>query len=195
MFLIKNKNRRMKKSLNKIEYLEELKQQVAHNLFCYSEDALMSKPKKQYIEEWNKELERLEIINEIIEEERNNNFHLYTSMYNLRNNRDERGNRDLAYLENREKGISCYLSIDGFDEKGDPEYMLVLSLHQIDAFDDEYENIYTRDISSNAFENKEKLKEEMQYALDVFEKFIQLDKTTNRFYSKYYENEETEEFE
>lgn len=181
--------------MNRREYLNQLRIQTIHNLHCYSEDWSMSKPKKEYVEEWNEQNEILEIIEEMAIEEQNNKFHLYTNMYNLRNNREERAHIDLAYLENREKGISCYLSIDGFDENNNPEFMLVLTLHKTDAFDDEYENIYTRDISSSAFENKEKLKEEMQYALDVFEKFIEMDKTTNRFYSKYYEDEETEELE
>jgi hypothetical protein len=181
--------------LNRQELLQEFYDDISHNLYCYSADSLMTQSKSGYEMEWNKELEKLELIKELINEEKNNKFHLYTSIFNLKNNREERCHIDLAYLEDREKGISCYLTADGIGKDEKPEYMLVLSLHKKDSFDDEIENIYTRDISENAFKDRETLKNEMQYALDIFEKFIETDKKTNRFYSKFYEEEETEEFE
>lgn len=180
--------------MSRIEYLEELYQQTIHNLYCYSDDCFMEKPKAEYKDEWNKELEKLELIEELIDEEKNNKFHLYTSMFNLRNNKEERCHIDLAYLEDREKSISCYLSIDGFEEEKKPEYMLVLSLHNKYDFD-EFENIYTKTVSPKAFFARETLKKEMQEALDEFNKFIEEDKKTNRFYSKYYEKNKQDNIE
>ena len=51
------------------------------------------------------------------------------------------------------------------------------------------------DESREKFSNRETLKDEMKKELDIFGKFIELDKKTDRFYSKYYEDMETEEFE
>ena len=182
--------------MDRLELLQEMYNMATHNLLCYSENYLMDKPKENYKEEWNTEQEKLDILKEMIEEEKNNNFHIYTSMYNLRNSKEKRHNKDLAYLENRSKQISCYLTADAVDEENSSdEYMLVFNLHKKGAFDDEYENIYTRDISKNAFANRETLRKEMQYALDIFEGFIEADKKANRFYSKFYEDEEIEELE
>lgn len=188
-------SKRRKKSLDRLELLQEMYNMATHNLLCYSKNCLMTKPNPNFEKEWNREQEKLETINEMIEEERNNNFHVYSSLYNLRNNIEERLHMDLAYLENRDKQISCYLTIDEFDEKNNPNYILVFSLHKKDAFDDEYENIYTRYISKDAFADRETLRKEMQYALDIFEGFIEVDKKFNRVYSKFYEDEETEELE
>lgn len=179
--------------MNRYELLKELYDETSHNLYCYSEDALMTKPKMEYEKQWKEQLEKLELIQEMINEETNNNFHVYTSMYNLRNETDIKYHSDLVCLENRDKGISCYLTAD--EENGKVDYYLVLSLHKKDEFEDEYENIYTRDIQKDSFTDRETLKNEMQYALDVFEKFIEEDKKSNKFYNKYYEDEEIEEFE
>lgn len=57
-------------NLNRYELLEELYNETSHNLYCYSEDALMTKPKIQYEEQWKKQLEKLELIQEMINEEK-----------------------------------------------------------------------------------------------------------------------------
>lgn len=181
--------------MNRLDLLNEINEEICYNLHCYSEDALMTKPKSGYEEQWNKENEKLEIIQELIDEEKNSTFKVYTTMSSLKNKTDIRKHIDLAYIENRNKCISCYLTSDGIDENGKPNFMLVLSVHKKGAFDDEYENIYTRDIKQEAFANRETLKNEMQYALDIFEGFIEADKKSNRFYNKYYEDKEIEEFE
>lgn len=101
---------------------------------------------------------------------------------------------ELAYLKDERKGISCYLMADEVNEEN-IEYILVFTLHKKDEFEDEFENIYTKDISKEKFSNRETLKDEMKKELDIFGKFIELDRKTDRFYSKYYEDIETEELE
>lgn len=171
------------KNLNRLGVLEELKTMSYHNKYCYSTDQLMTIPKPEYEEEWHKENERIEIIEELIEEEKAENFKLYTSMYNLRNEIQIRLHTALAYLENRDKGISCYLTAIGIDEYRKFKYSLVLRKHKKHNFDNEYEKVVNRNISKEAFVNRETLKNEMQEALNALEKFT----------SKYYE--ETEELE
>ena len=62
----------MKKNLDKLELFNEMYEMTEHNLFCYSENSLMTKPKSQFIKEWNREKEKLELLKEIIEEEKQN---------------------------------------------------------------------------------------------------------------------------
>lgn len=57
--------------MNRLEVLKTFRELLNYNLLCYSENYLMSKPKKEYIEEWESTQERLNIIEEmIVEEER-----------------------------------------------------------------------------------------------------------------------------
>ena len=49
------------KNLNRLELLEEMHDMAIHNKYCYSEDMLMNTPKEEYIDEWNKENEKLEL--------------------------------------------------------------------------------------------------------------------------------------
>ena len=180
--------------MNRLELLEEMHDMAIHNKYCYSEDMLMNTPKEEYIDEWNKENEKLELIQELINEEKANNFQLYTSVYNLKNEIGISHDMELAYLKDERKGISCYLMADEVNEEN-IEYILVFTLHKKDEFEDEFENIYTKDISKEKFSNRETLKDEMKKELDIFGKFIELDRKTDRFYSKYYEDIETEELE
>ncbi len=54
--------------MSRHELLKDIFNTVSHNLYCYSEDTLMTKPKKEYEESWYKEKERLELIEELLEE-------------------------------------------------------------------------------------------------------------------------------
>lgn len=56
--------------MNKLELLSEMYEMTEHNLFCYSENCLMTKPKNKFIKEWNREKEKLELLKEMIEEEK-----------------------------------------------------------------------------------------------------------------------------
>ena len=85
------------KNLNRLELLEEMHDMAIHNKYCYSKDMLMNTPKKEYIDEWNKENEKLELIQELINEEKANNFQLYTSVYNLKNEIGISHDMELAY--------------------------------------------------------------------------------------------------
>lgn len=182
--------------MNRYELLKELYGATTHNLYCYSEDYLMSRAKVGCEEQWHKEKEKLELIEELIEEEKSQKFHLYTSIYNLSNDREGRVNHELAYLEDRENCISCCLNlVERADEKNIPEYELVFNLHKKGDFDNEYESIYSRDIKKDAFINREALKNEMKKGLEEFKEFIAIDKSKKKFFEKYYETDETEEFE
>lgn len=56
--------------MNKLELFNEMYELTEHNLLCYSENYLMTKPKSKFIKEWNREKEKLELLKEIIEEEK-----------------------------------------------------------------------------------------------------------------------------
>lgn len=62
--------------MNKLDLLEEYKDMLCHNLLCYSEDYLMTKPKSEFVEQWKKEREKVDLLEEIIKEskELNKNF-------------------------------------------------------------------------------------------------------------------------
>ena len=177
--------------MNRIEYLRELQQQTNYNLDCYSFDGMTENPKPEYEQEWNRELERLELINELIEEEEKSNFHIYTTMLNLRNHREKNCNTHLAYLEDREKSISCCLIKDDNRSK----YLFALYIHNVNNFEDDRREVYTKEIPEEILDNRETLKKGMQYELELFEKFIESDRKNYRLYEKYYKNDKTEEFE
>ena len=58
----------MKKSLNKFEVLKEYKEMLTHNLLAYSFDYLMIKPKKQYVKEWEETQEKISLVEEMMED-------------------------------------------------------------------------------------------------------------------------------
>lgn len=41
---------------------------LCHNLLCYSSDYLMNNPKKQYVKEWEETQEKISLVEEMIEE-------------------------------------------------------------------------------------------------------------------------------
>lgn len=57
--------------MNRLELLQEIYEQVEHNKYCYSKDNLMNFPKDEYIRQWNQENEKLKILEEMIDEEKN----------------------------------------------------------------------------------------------------------------------------
>lgn len=56
--------------MNRLQLLKEIYEQECHNLLCYSADYLMSEPKAGYDEEWKKEQEKVNLLNEMIAEEK-----------------------------------------------------------------------------------------------------------------------------
>lgn len=54
--------------MNKIDVLKEYKDILNNNLLCYSEDCFMTKPKPQYVKEWETTQEKIGIIEEIMED-------------------------------------------------------------------------------------------------------------------------------
>ena len=56
--------------MNKIDLLKEFKDMLCHNLLCYSSDYLMNNPKKQYVKDWEETKEKINLIDEIINDEK-----------------------------------------------------------------------------------------------------------------------------
>ena len=54
--------------MNKFEVLKEYKEMLTHNLLAYSSDYLMYKPKKQYVKEWEETQEKISLVEEMMEE-------------------------------------------------------------------------------------------------------------------------------
>lgn len=178
----------MKKNLNRYELLKEFYDLTAHNLHCYSADGLMTKAKDGFEESWFREKEKLELIEELIEDERQSKFKIYHSIKSLK---DIVPNKELAYLEDRKNGTSCYLKTDELNEDGKAKYDLVFSIHKKDAFDDEYDNVYIKELDATFLNSRNILKNKMEKELAKFNKFIE----KYGVYSKFYEDEEPEEFE
>lgn len=56
--------------MNRYTLLKEFYDLTAHNLYCYSADSLMTRAKDGFEESWYKEKEKLELIEELIEDEK-----------------------------------------------------------------------------------------------------------------------------
>lgn len=59
-----------KNEITKLSILKDLKQNIEHNIFCYSENYLLTQPKNKYISEWKIENKKLKIVEQMIREER-----------------------------------------------------------------------------------------------------------------------------
>ncbi len=55
--------------MTRLQLFEEVYGNCIHNLLCYSKDYLMTEPKEQFIKEWKIEMEKAELLNEIVKEE------------------------------------------------------------------------------------------------------------------------------
>ncbi|MBU5312248.1 hypothetical protein KQI38_09430 [Tissierella carlieri] len=55
--------------MTRVEILEKYKDIACHNLFCYSANYLMSKPKEGYEKEWNEANEEIKLLEELIAEQ------------------------------------------------------------------------------------------------------------------------------
>lgn len=54
--------------MNKFEVLKEYKEMLTHNLLSYSSDYLMNKPKKKYVKEWEETQEKISLVEEMMED-------------------------------------------------------------------------------------------------------------------------------
>lgn len=59
-----------KNDISRLEFLNEIKDMINHNIMCYSENNLGEKGKKGYENEFSRENKKLVLINEIIKEEK-----------------------------------------------------------------------------------------------------------------------------
>ena len=57
-------------NISRIDILKEMLQQTEHNILCYSDSYLCTRPKKQYIKEWVKENKKADIIKSMIKDEK-----------------------------------------------------------------------------------------------------------------------------
>lgn len=174
--------------MNRYTLLKEFYDLTAHNLYCYSADSLMTRAKDGFEESWYKEKEKLELIEELIEDEKQSKFKLY---YSIKSLKEISANKELAYLEDRKNGTSCYLKANAINENKELEYELVFSIHKKDAFDDEYDNVYIKELDARFLNSRNILKNKMEKELEKFNKFIE----KYGVYSKFYEDEKTEELE
>ena len=56
--------------ITKLSMLKELKENIEHNILCYSSNYLMTQTKKEYAKEWETENKKLQLVNEMITEEK-----------------------------------------------------------------------------------------------------------------------------
>ena len=57
--------------MTRMQLFKEMYEMSCHNLLCYSESYLLDKPKVGYTKQWKKENEKIELLKELIEEEKN----------------------------------------------------------------------------------------------------------------------------
>lgn len=57
--------------MTRMQLFREMYEMFCYNLLCYSESYLMDKPKVGYTKQWKKENEKIELLKELIEEEKN----------------------------------------------------------------------------------------------------------------------------
>ena len=53
-----------------MQLFKEMYELSSYNLLCYSRDYLMTKPKTRYVKEWKKEREKVNLLQELIVEEK-----------------------------------------------------------------------------------------------------------------------------
>lgn len=56
--------------MNRLQLFKEMYEMSTHNLLCYSQNYLMTKPKLKFIQEWKREKEKVNLLKEIIVEEK-----------------------------------------------------------------------------------------------------------------------------
>lgn len=56
--------------MNKIELLEEMYEMAVHNWICYSKNLTLAEAKKGYEREWEESKEKIELLQEMIEEQK-----------------------------------------------------------------------------------------------------------------------------
>lgn len=61
------------RKITRLDLLNEIKERIEHNIFCYSDGNFINKPKELYKKEWNEENQKLIIIEKMIAEEKNKN--------------------------------------------------------------------------------------------------------------------------
>lgn len=59
-----------KNNLKRIQLFKEFYEQSVHNLLCYSQDIYMKKPKEKYVDDWEKERQKVNLLKELIAEEK-----------------------------------------------------------------------------------------------------------------------------
>lgn len=111
-------------SLNKFDLLKEFMDMLNHNLWCYSSDALMNKPKQQYIKEWELTQEKIGLLEEIMEDVkkykkedvwylvRNDKFDVLGSFYTLNEAIAFSEKKKREYMSNYDR-TKVWVEIDG----------------------------------------------------------------------------------
>lgn len=60
-------------NVSRLNILRELLEQTEHNIVCYSDNYLGTRPKKQYVKEWLNENKKAEVIKSMIKDEKEKN--------------------------------------------------------------------------------------------------------------------------
>lgn len=56
--------------ITRLSILKDLKENIEHNILCYSSNYLMTQPKKEYVKEWKEENKKLLIVEDMIKDEK-----------------------------------------------------------------------------------------------------------------------------
>lgn len=142
--------------MNRLELLKEVYEDYRCNLFFYSTDATMEKPKEEYKQDWLEHLEKAHILEAMIreEEEKMEKADITDIMYIVEDSNRKRIERTVSL----EEAVECA-------EKTKRKYMTSKENYdvEVNVFDEEnYEVIYEAHGYENEEENEEDDEDELE---------------------------------
>ena len=173
--------------MNRLELLKEMYKMTSHNLLYYSENYLMTKPKSEFIQEWKNEKEKLDLLSEMIKEEKQKEqksnfnkdlqFKTFMDLNKMKELEKLKLGSKLISLEDRKNGLSILIEVGEGTKKG-KDYLLYFLVHDKEDFDNSYRDIWCASFDLDKYKsldilNKRLVKylKQMKIYLEEYEEF------------------------
>lgn len=168
--------------MNRLQLFQEMYEMASHNLLCYSQNYLMTKPKLEYVEEWKNEKEKIDLLSEMIKEEKQkeqkNNFNKdlqFKSFMDL-NKMKELGKLELGTklvsLEDRKNGFSILVEV-GEGTKEGKDYLLYFLVHDKKDFDNSYRDIWCASFDLDKYKSFDTLNKRLEKYLKQMKIYLE----------------------
>ena len=142
--------------MNKIELLEEMYEMAVHNWICYSKDLSLNEAKKGYMREWEESKEKIELLQEMIEEQR------YKEKIKLSQNQISQTYPNVKYFVMNSNGVLLagtykFIEAKKYAEKYKKEYKEDILNNKLGVyvFDKEGTNLYVAKGTEKAYQEVE----------------------------------------